>query len=369
MEWIETTGRSVEEATTRALQSLGVPPEDAEIVVVAPGRRGLLGLGRADARVRARVRPTRPRAKVDNRRRHRARRQRDEQSGDDHVQLPRDQAGDRGGEDLVPVGASVVASSDPSADEEAGVLAREKGEPQGSVAAVEVPTPTGLQAASAMSGDRVAPTPARRRRRRRSRRSKTAKAEAALRRAEGEPVSLGEDTGVEESEEADEMELDVPIEEQVEAARDFVAGVVERMGIQAGVETVVLAEDAAEVRVVGEQLGILVGRGGSTVEALQDLTRTVVQRQTRARHGRLVVDVGDYRRLRREALERFVREVANEVLGTGVPQELDEMPPSDRKVVHDTINLIPGVTTRSVGEEPHRRVVIVRESSESQPAS
>jgi len=268
----------------------------------------------------------------------------------------------------VSVGASIVVSSDPSAEEEVA-LAREKEEPQGSVAAVEAATPKGLQAASAMPGDGVAPAPARRRRRRRSRRSKTAKAEAALRRAEREAVSLGEDSGVDESEEADEMELDVPIEEQAEAARDFVAGVVERMGIQAAVETVVVAEDAAEVRVVGEQLGILVGRGGSTVEALQDLTRTVVQRQTRARHGRLVVDVGDYRRLRREALERFVREVANDVLSTGVPQELDEMPPSDRKVVHDTINLIPGVTTRSVGEEPHRRVVIVRESSESQPAS
>lgn len=365
MEWIETTGRTVDEATRRALQNLGVSAADAEVVVVAEGRRGVLGIGRVEARVRARVKPTRPRAKVDGRRRHRNRRHREEQGAGDE---PREADRTGGGWRTDANGALAVGTSGAGAAAMEGT-ARSSSDEELEADGVAVAVEASEREAGADATERPTSSAPARRRRRRSRRSKVAKASAADHRLE-RITEVATVDGVDQSEEAEKMELEVPIEEQAEAARDFVAGVVERMALSATVETEILGEDAAEVRVVGEQLGILVGRGGSTVEALQDLTRTVVQRQTRARHGRLVVDVGDYRRLRREALERFVREVANDVLSTGIAQELDEMPPPDRKIVHDTVNLIPGVTTRSVGEEPHRRVVVVREEpSEARPTS
>ena len=77
------------------------------------------------------------------------------------------------------------------------------------------------------------------------------------------------------------------------------------------------------------------------------------------RNGRLLVDVGGYRQARREALERFTRQIADEVKASGRARGLEPMSPADRKVVHDTVNDIDGVETTSEGEEPRRRVVII----------
>ena len=108
----------------------------------------------------------------------------------------------------------------------------------------------------------------------------------------------------------------------------------------------------------GDELGLLIGPGGQTLAAVQELTRTVVQRHAAGHHGWIVVDVGGYRKLRRESLERFTRDVAAQVLETGVPRVLEAMPPADRKVIHDTANALEGISTSSEGEEPRRRVVI-----------
>jgi spoIIIJ-associated protein len=70
------------------------------------------------------------------------------------------------------------------------------------------------------------------------------------------------------------------------------------------------------------------------------------------------VDVGGYRQRRREALAEFASQLAAEVKDAGVERALEPMSPPDRKVVHDTISEIDGVTTGSIGEEPRRRVVI-----------
>jgi spoIIIJ-associated protein len=91
---------------------------------------------------------------------------------------------------------------------------------------------------------------------------------------------------------------------------------------------------------------------------LQELTRTVVQRQTGARSGRILVDVSGYRAKRKEALERFARKIADDVLASATRVVLDPMSPADRKIIHDAINDIDGVSTSSEGEEPRRRVVV-----------
>ena len=97
---------------------------------------------------------------------------------------------------------------------------------------------------------------------------------------------------------------------------------------------------------------------GQTLGAVQELVRTAVQRRSRGRAGRIVIDISGYRQARRTALERFVSQVAEQVKSSGVARVLEAMPPADRKVVHDAINGIDGVTTSSEGEEPSRRVVI-----------
>lgn len=157
--------------------------------------------------------------------------------------------------------------------------------------------------------------------------------------------------------------MDVSLDEQGEVAEDFLAGLVEAFGLQASISATKLDDETLELSLDGEDLNILIGARGATLQAIQDLTRTVVQRQTKASHGRLLVDVLDYRKKRRVALERFARELAEEVRSAGQRRVLEPMGAADRKVVHDVINTLDGVTTTSEGEEPHRRVVILPSES------
>ncbi len=155
------------------------------------------------------------------------------------------------------------------------------------------------------------------------------------------------------------MTIDVPLEQQQQLASDFVEGLLSHFDIGAVVDCVQLDEQTLELRVTGEDLGLLIGPRGATLGALQDLTRTVVQRRSGGRTARIMLDVAGYRQKRKAALERFTRQIADKVLATGREEVLEPMIPPDRKVVHDTINAIPGVVTRSEGEEPRRSVVVV----------
>ena len=109
---------------------------------------------------------------------------------------------------------------------------------------------------------------------------------------------------------------------------------------------------------MGDDLGLLVGPRGSTLAALQDITRAVVQRQCPSRTDRILVDVAGYRERRSAALKRFSVQIAEEVLSSGQEKALEAMSPADRKAVHDAINEMTGVVTRSEGEDPNRYIVI-----------
>ncbi len=155
------------------------------------------------------------------------------------------------------------------------------------------------------------------------------------------------------------MEEEVSLEAQGEVARDFLSGLLDAVGAEASIDVSTRPEDEiVDVSVNGDSLGHLIGPRGTTLHALQELTRTVVQRRTGARNGRIIVDVARYREKRREALERFTRQVAAEVVATGTQKVLEPMNPADRKTVHDVATQIDGVITTSEGEEPRRRVVL-----------
>src|SRR5206468_241280 len=154
------------------------------------------------------------------------------------------------------------------------------------------------------------------------------------------------------------MEDDASVAEQGEMARSFVSELLDRFGAQGSVEVAELDEETVEVSVTGRDLGLLIGHKGATLASLQELTRTVVQRHTGGQTARVLVDVAGYRQKRRAALERFARQVAEQVRESGNEQQLEPMTPPDRKVIHDTVNVIDGVVTRSEGLEPQRRVVV-----------
>ena len=157
--------------------------------------------------------------------------------------------------------------------------------------------------------------------------------------------------------------MSVSLDEQGEVARQFLAGLINQMALQAEIEITRPDEDTVELNVNGQDLGLLIGPKGTTLLALQDLTRTVVQRRTSAGNGRLTLDVSGYRKKRKDALERFTRQLTQDVKASGMRKVLEPMTAADRKIVHDTVNEIEGVTTTSEGEEPRRRVVILPDRS------
>jgi spoIIIJ-associated protein len=154
------------------------------------------------------------------------------------------------------------------------------------------------------------------------------------------------------------MEESLTLEQQGEAASEFLAGLVREFGLSADVSFSEVDEDTVQVAATGDDLGLLVGPKGATLSAVQDLTRTFVQRQSENRTDRILVDVGGYREKRSAALRRFTEGIVSEVKSSGEERALEPMSPADRKVVHDAVNEVDGVETRSAGTEPSRYVVI-----------
>jgi spoIIIJ-associated protein len=142
-----------------------------------------------------------------------------------------------------------------------------------------------------------------------------------------------------------------------EAAVEFMTGLAVAFGSTATASLHVEGSEL-DVRVDGEDLGLLIGPGGRTLMAVQDLARVAAQRRLGDHDTRLRIDVAGYRERRRAALEKFAVAVAHEVRETGRTKALEPMASADRKVVHDSIHDIEGVASHSDGEEPRRRVVI-----------
>jgi spoIIIJ-associated protein len=119
----------------------------------------------------------------------------------------------------------------------------------------------------------------------------------------------------------------------------------------------VVEGDSAQLDLTGEDLGIMIGRRGQTLEALQDLTRAAVQRRLKAR-ARLVVDVEGYRARRRSSLADYARSIAERAKERGTEIELEPMNAYERKIVHDAVSEIEGASSFSEGEEPTRKVIV-----------
>lgn len=158
----------------------------------------------------------------------------------------------------------------------------------------------------------------------------------------------------------DEEELEPAGPENVaahaEAAEDFLRGLIDTLGLDADVTSSPTAQ-AAHLELTGPELGLLIGRRGSTLEALQEVTRAAVQRRLNERAW-VNLDIEGYRARRRVMIERRARSSAAKVRKSGRPQSLEPMSSYERKIVHDTLSDFRGVRTSSEGEGLDRHVVI-----------
>ena len=175
--------------------------------------------------------------------------------------------------------------------------------------------------------------------------------DAAALELDGE-AGLRDDDG----DDADRDEEVADLELEGEIAADYVEGLLDVADLDGDIDMDVEG-DRALVSVVGATLDELVGPRGEVLEALQELTRLAVHRQTGVRT-RVMLDVGGYRLRRRAELAEAGREAAEEVRETGVPKKMWAMNRFERKVVHDAIAAA-GLRSESEGEEPDRRVVVL----------
>ena len=151
------------------------------------------------------------------------------------------------------------------------------------------------------------------------------------------------------------------LEEQADIAADFLEELLGRMEIDAIAEPNLQGSHMYVDIVDGpdDDMALLIGRHGQTLEAIQELTRMAVGRRLDQRV-RIIVDVEDYRKRRESKLIERARALAEQVATTGEEQELEPMNPFERKLVHDAAAEVSGVESLSRGEEPNRYVVIRR---------
>jgi spoIIIJ-associated protein len=309
MEWVETTGATVADALDAALDQLGVHDDEVEYQVLQEPKAGLFGrLGGNPARIRARVKPVSREKPGDRQRSSRGR-------------PPR-----RNGK-----GARGSGAKAPQSDVERA--------------------PAAATSPSDADGGDDTPSSSRSRSRRRGGRGRSGG-------GSGRGAGAGSESGQVPQKGSSQVETEeIPIGEQADAADEFVRGLLDAAAIPAQV-AIRIEDDAVLVDVEGDDLGVLVGPKGATLRAIEDLVRTIVQRRTDGHGARIHVDIGGYQAKRRGALEQFTRDLAGRVQESGNEVALEPMPAADRKVVHDTVATIDGVTTASEGEDPRRRVVI-----------
>ncbi|HHY64657.1 MAG TPA: protein jag [Clostridiaceae bacterium] len=137
---------------------------------------------------------------------------------------------------------------------------------------------------------------------------------------------------------------------------DFLRPIFEKMEITANLD-IIHEEDCITVRLTGDDVGIVIGRRGETLDSLQYLLSLVVNRKTDG-YTRVILDVADYRQKREKTLVRLANRVAEKVVRYRRNVTLEPMNPYERRIIHSTLQNHKYVDTQSIGEEPNRKVVV-----------
>ena len=156
----------------------------------------------------------------------------------------------------------------------------------------------------------------------------------------------------------EEEEVPTPEEvlEKAKVAQEYVASILEKMGIDTSSE-IIQTENGAIIDFIGDGTGTIIGKRGETLDALQYLSAMICNKGEKG-YFRITLDSCGYRAKRKLILEELAKKVSKNVLRTGRSQSLEPMNPYERRIIHSTISEIEGVTSRSIGEEPFRKVII-----------
>ncbi len=144
--------------------------------------------------------------------------------------------------------------------------------------------------------------------------------------------------------------------EKIEKAKTYLSGVLEKMGIKAELQVTAGAESAL-IEIISPNSGAIIGKRGETLDALQYLTFMIANRGDKEYY-RVILNSANYREKRRKTLEELAHKIAKNVLRSGRPTTLEPMNPYERRIIHSAIAEIEGVNSKSIGEEPYRKVVI-----------
>ena len=276
MAFVEKTGKSVDEAVAAALAELNVTADQAVVEVLEKAKKGFLGFGRKDARVRVSVKPA-------------------EAEAEKHAEA-------------VPVAEKTV--SEAAADAVAAEDFKKK-----AADAKDDAVDDAIAALNALKSER-------------------------RERQNREPRKYNVS------------------DEAVAAAKEFLQKIFNAMHIEVAMEKFINKNDGSVTfRLHGDDMGILIGKHGQTLDSLQYLTNLVANKNSNERV-RVIIDVEDYRDRRIETLNRLAARLADKVKRTGERVALEPMNPHERKIIHMALQGDRRVTTLSEGDEPYRHVVI-----------
>ena len=336
MKSIESSGKTVEDAVRAGLQQLGCDAADVTIDVLEAGRPGLFGMFGKLAKVRLTLKENdldfeMPSLSLDSQK--------------TRAPKPEKKAEPKKAEKTeapAPKKAEAPVAAPRKAEKaEAPEAAKAEEAPAAEVPAAEVPA---AEAPAAEAPAAEAP--------RAPRRSRSNRAEKAE-RAESRPEKKNDEPFVPSDPET--------LSEAGRIAYDFLKNVTEKMGVQVAIRVTEEA-DHLSVAMMGDTLGILIGRRGDTLDALQYLVSLQVNKN-REGYMRVSLDTENYRAKREEALTRLAQRMAARARKTGRKVTLEPMNPYERRVLHSALQNNPYVTTHSEGEEPYRRVVITLKSN------
>ena len=336
MKSIESSGKTVEDAVRAGLQQLGCDAADVTIDVLEAGRPGLFGMFGKLAKVRLTLKENdldfeMPSLSLDSQK--------------TRAPKPEKKAEPKKAEKTeapAPKNAEAPAAAPRKAEKtEAPEAAKAEEAPAAEAHAAEEPA-----AEEPAAEEPVAEAP------RAPRRSRSNRAEKAE-RAESRPEKKNDEPFVPSDPET--------LSEAGRIAYDFLKNVTEKMGVQVAIRVTEEA-DHLSVAMMGDTLGILIGRRGDTLDALQYLVSLQVNKN-REGYMRVSLDTENYRAKREEALTRLAQRMAARARKTGRKVTLEPMNPYERRVLHSALQNNPYVTTHSEGEEPYRRVVITLKSN------
>ncbi len=174
-----------------------------------------------------------------------------------------------------------------------------------------------------------------------------------------EPAEVKRSPAVSPAPAAEEEVSSEELDEEADAAADFLEGLLDAMDLPGDLR-IKLHDDHAELEVIDIGSGALIGRRGQTLESIQELVRCSLQRQFQ-RRARVKIDAEGYRARRMEKLLEKADEAIDAVLDSGDPERLEPMDVFERKAIHQLVAEVDGLTSRSQGREPARRVIIEHE--------